>query len=348
MSDPLKNGTKTLQDFGVGTVEEPAVGTPRFVVIGCGGAGCSIVDRVAGFGFGAVTTIAIDTDREDLRFTHAGRKILLGNGLYRGWREGDPRESALALSGIQEEMGSFLRPDDVVLVVAGLGGGAGSGTAPVIAEIAKKKGAFVLGIISLSFAIQQKWINQGMESLANLLRHSESVIVIDNEQFRQRYQNEPVPVAYEKADELMLGVIRGLVTVLTEPCLIECPPDDFYALFRNRGLAMVLDGESVICPERPEDSVVRRCWSSPSLDIDFRKATGCFILITAGIDICLCDTEQIATSLTYELDPHADVVWSAMVERPLEGRVRVFAIMTGIPQEGRNIHFYKFLPGSDR
>lgn len=329
-------------------VEDCSKEKPRFLVIGCGGAGNSIVNRLAGAGLPGVTTIAIDTDREELRFTHTDRKILLGNGFYRGWREGNPRESADAVIGVRKEIGSLFQPGDVVFVVAGLGGGAGSGAAPQIAQIAREKGAFVIGIISLPFLIQQTWINQGQESLKLLRRHTESVIVIDNEQYRQRYHNEPVPVAYAKADEIILGVIRGLVTVVTQPCLIKSNMEDLRVLFRNRGLAIVLDGESEICPKNPNESVVRKCWSSPSLDIDFRSAAGCFILITAGYDICLCDTEEISTSLIYDLDPHADVVWSAMVEKSMEGQVRVYAIMTGIPPAENHFHSYKFLPESDR
>ncbi len=319
----------------------------RFLVIGCGGAGNSLVDKIAAAGLPGVSIVAIDTDAQDLESTHAGRKILLGNGLYRGWREGNPAESADAVNEARDEIVSLFKPEDVVFIVAGLGGGAGSGAAPQVAKIARECGAFVIGIISLPFLIQQKWINQGRESLKLLRRYTESVIVIDNEQFRWRHQNEPVPVAYAKADEVILGVIRGLVTAVTGPCLIESSIEDLRVLFQGRGLAIVLDGESAICPENPDESVVRKCWISPSLDVDFRNATGCFIIITAGFDICLCDAEEIATSLTYEIDPHADVVWSAIVEKPMEGRVRVYAIMTGIHPGEKHIHSYKILPGSD-
>ena len=329
-------------------MEECSKETPWFLVIGCGGAGNTIIDKIAVAGLFGVITIAIDTDREELRCTHADRKILLGNGLLRGLRDGDPIESANGVREEHDEIDSQIQPGNVVFIVAGLGGGTGSGAAPLVAKIAHDKGAFVIGIISLPFMIQQKWINQSQESLNLLQMYTESVIIIDNEQFRRRHHNEPVPVAYAKADEIILGVIRGLVTVVTQPCLIESSMEDLRVLFRNRGLAIVLDGESELCVENPDESIVRKCWSSPSLDIDFRSATGCFILITAGYDICLCDAEKISSSLTYEMDPRADVVWSAMIEKSLDGQIRVYAILTGIPPAEKHIHSYKLFPESDR
>ncbi len=324
-------------------VEECSKETPRFLVIGCGGAGNRIIDKMAVAGLTGVTTIAIDTDREDLRFTHADRKILLGNGIFKRLREGDPAESANAVIGVQDEIGSQFQPCDVVFIVAGLGGGAGSGAAPQVAKIAREKGAFVIGIISLPFLIQQKWINQGQESLKLLRWHTESVIVIDNEQYRQRYHNEPILVAYAKADEIILGVIRGLVNVVTQPCLIESSMEDFRVLFRNRGLAIILEGVAEIGDGNMNESVVTKCLESLSLDIDYRKASGCFILITGGYDLDLNDANEISTSLTYEMDPHADIVWSAIAEKPMEGQVRVYAIVTGIPPSGNHIHSqYKF------
>jgi len=311
---------------------------PHFLIIGCGGAGNIIIDKMGIAGNPSVTTVALDTDKEDLRLIRADLKILIGNGLSRGLREGEPVESINAVIDAQDEIGSLFHPGDVVIIVAGLGGGAGSGAAPQVAQIARDKGTFVVGIISLPFLIQQKWIKQGKESLKLLQKYTESVIVIDNEQFRRRHHNEPVPVAYEKADEIILGVIRGLVTVLTLPCLINSTMEDFRILFRNRGLAIVLDGESEICPGNPNEEVVRKCLVSPSLDVDYRKASGCFILITAGYDICLCDADDISTSLIYEMDPHADVVWTANMEKSMKGRVRVYTIVTGIPPAEKHIH----------
>ncbi|MCX6690752.1 MAG: cell division protein FtsZ [Methanoregula sp.] len=304
--------------------------TPRFLVIGCGGAGNLIVDKMATACLPSVKTIAIDTDKRDLDFTHADRKILLGNGLYKGLREGNPDESAKAVNEAREEIDALIQPEDVVFIVAGLGGGAGSGGTPQVAKIAREKGALVIAIISLPFQIQQRWIKQSRESLVQLRQYTDSVIVIDNEQFRWRYHNEPVPLAYEKADEIILGVIRGLVTVVTLPCLIESNMEDLRVLFRNRGFAIVLDGEAGSTVRNMNESVVRKCLESRSWDVDYRKASGCFILITGGYDMDLIDFEDISTSLTYEMDPHADIVWSAIAEKPMEGRVRVYAIVTGV------------------
>jgi cell division protein FtsZ len=135
---------------------------------------------------------------------------------------------------------------------------------------------------------------------------------------------------YAKVDIIILGALQGLLNSLTPTCLENCDPEDFRAIFRHRGLAIVLHGESDLNVVNTNESVVRNCLKSPSLNIDYHGARGCFVLITGGNDLNRFDTQEIATSLTYDLDPHADVIWSATIEKDMEGRVRVYAIVTGI------------------
>jgi cell division protein FtsZ len=309
----------------------PSAQSPPFIVIGCGGAGCGIAEKIHALGKPGVTTIAIDTDRDIVGRTQADQTILLGNGVLRGWQEGYPAESAQAVPKISGQIERMIAPGSVVFIAAGLGGGAGSGAAPEIAALVKSRACLVIAIVSIPFAIQQRWITQGRESLMRLRRFTDSVIVIDNEQFRQRYGSLHIPEIYAESDRVITGVISGIVTVVSRPCLLECTMEDIQTIFRDSGLAIVLDAESELNPKNLADSVVRKCWYSTSLDIDFRTATGCMILITAGPDICLCETGIIASDLTCNLNPHTSIIWGAMVERPMEGRVRVYAVMTGIP-----------------
>jgi cell division protein FtsZ len=129
-------------------------------------------------------------------------------------------------------------------------------------------------------------------------------------------------------DQLIGETVKGISETITEPSLINIDYADVRAIMSKGGVAVMLVGESK--QQNKSESVVRECLSNPMLDIDYRGATGSLIHITGGSDLTLQDAEEIATSLTYELDPHADVIWGARVRNDMEGKVRVLAIMTGV------------------
>jgi cell division protein FtsZ len=129
-------------------------------------------------------------------------------------------------------------------------------------------------------------------------------------------------------DQLIGETVKGISETITEPSLINIDYADVRAIMSKGGVAVMLVGESK--QQNKAESVVRECLSNPMLDIDYRGATGSLIHITGGTDLTLQDAEEIATSLTYELDPHADVIWGARVRSDMEGKVRVLAIMTGV------------------
>jgi cell division protein FtsZ len=129
-------------------------------------------------------------------------------------------------------------------------------------------------------------------------------------------------------DQLIGETVKGISETITEPSLINIDYADVRAIMSKGGVAVMLVGESK--QQNKAESVVRECLSNPMLDIDYRGATGSLIHITGGTDLTLQDAEEVATSLTYELDPHADVIWGARVRSDMEGKIRVLAIMTGV------------------
>jgi len=303
---------------------------PDILIIGVGGAGNTIIDKMRTIRFSHVKTVAVDTDKQVLDSTHADLKILLGNGLIKRSVEGNSDESANAITKARPGIDHLFEPETIVFIIAGLGGCAGSGAAPQVAKIAREKGALVIAIVLFPFRIQRKTVKIAEEGLHELLMYADSVIVIDNDRYRSLYFNKSPSGVYAKADEIILDVLRGLITAVTIPCLINCDLDDFQAIFSNRGLSIVLHGESGNNVVNTNESVVRNSLNCPSLNVDYRGARGCFVVIMGGNDLNLYDTEEIATSLTYDLDPHAEIVWSATIEKSMEGRVRVYAIVTGI------------------
>jgi cell division protein FtsZ len=209
-----------------------------------------------------------------------------------------------------------------------MGGGTGTGAAPVVAQIAKEQGAIVVGMVSYPFQVEKARLIRAEEGLENLAASADSVIVLDNNRLKNFVPNLPLGQAFSVMDQLIGETVKGISETITQPSLINIDYADVRAIMSKGGVAVMLVGESK--QQNKAESVVRECLSNPMLDIDYRGATGSLIHITGGSDLTLQDAEEIASSLTYELDPHADVIWGARVRNDMEGRVRVLAIMTGV------------------
>jgi len=303
---------------------------PDILIIGIGRAGNSIIDKMWTTRFPNTKIIALDTDKKILDSTHADLKILLGNDLKKRSGEGNPDESANAVIEGRFGIEHLFKPGGIVFIVAGLCRGSGSGAASQIAKIAREKGVLVIALVSLPCLIKDEGIKPLEDYLHQLIDSADSVIVLQNNWILENFcHNYPTEV-YAKVDGIILGVLKGLMNSLTPTCLENCDPEDFRAIFLHRGLAIVLYGESDLNVVNTNESVVRKCLKSPSLNIDYHGAGGCFVLITRGNDLNRFDTEEIATSITNDLDPHTDVIWSSTIEKDMEGRVRVYAIVTGI------------------
>jgi cell division protein FtsZ len=312
------------------TMEISPHAIPHFVLIGCGGAGIKVIDRIGKDHIPEVKTVTADTDTRALTSTRSDVQILLGNNLIKGWRDGNPAESAHAVFEERLVFERLFAPGGIVFIVTGLGGGAGSGAGPQIAKIARDKGSLVIAIALFPFRIQKKTVKNADEGLCELLRFADSVIVLDNDRYRNIFSHLSAEKVFGKVNGIAVDVISRLIESISLPYLINIDPDDFPALFRNKGMAIILSGESDDADGDINEQVVRQCLNSPSFDIDYRSATGCIVLITAGHEFKRDDTGKIVRLLTNELDPTADVVWCSNKNSSMNGRVQVYGIMTGI------------------
>jgi cell division protein FtsZ len=183
-------------------------------------------------------------------------------------------------------------------------------------------------MVSYPFQVEKARLIRAEEGLEALASAADSVIVLDNNRLKNFVPNLPLGQAFSVMDQLIGETVKGISETITEPSLINIDYADVRAIMSKGGVAVMLVGESK--QQNKAESVVRECLSNPMLDIDYRGATGSLIHITGGTDLTLQDAEEVATSLTYELDPHADVIWGARVRNDMEGKIRVLAIMTGV------------------
>ena len=332
INDALKNADLEKEMKKAGTsneLEDDFCGQPRIVIIGCGGAGNNTVNRIHHMGVSGAETIAINTDKQHLDMIQADKRILIGKSLTKGLGAGGyPDVGKRAAEMARPTLEAILESADLVFITAGMGGGTGTGSAPVVASIAKEQGAIVVGMVSYPFQVEKARLIRAEEGLEALASAADSVIVLDNNRLKNFVPNLPLGQAFSVMDQLIGETVKGISETITEPSLINIDYADVRAIMSKGGVAVMLVGESK--QQNKAESVVRECLSNPMLDIDYRGATGSLIHITGGTDLTLQDAEEVATSLTYELDPHADVIWGARVRSDMEGKIRVLAIMTGV------------------
>jgi cell division protein FtsZ len=334
INEALKNAEiEKEMKTSANSVDDDFIGQPRIMIIGCGGAGNNTVNRLHHMGVSGAETIAINTDKQHLDMIQADKRVLIGKSLTKGLGAGGyPDVGKRAAEMARPTLEALLDSADLVFITAGMGGGTGTGSAPVVAQVAKDQGAIVVGMVSYPFQVEKARLLRAEDGLEALATAADSVIVLDNNRLKNFVPNLPLGQAFSVMDQLIGETVKGISEIITEPSLINIDYADVRAIMSKGGVAVMLVGESK--QQNKAESVVRECLSNPMLDVDYRGATGSLIHITGGSDLTLTDAEEIATSLTYELDPHADVIWGARVRNDMEGKVRVLAIMTGV-QNGK-------------
>lgn len=312
---------------GVGGFEE--FGQPQIVIVGTGGAGNNTINRISKIGVKGATTIAINTDKIILDRTQADRKILIGKTITRGLGAGGyPEVGKQCAELARGEIEESLRGADLVFLTCGLGGGTGTGSSPVIAEIAKKLGAIVVGMVSWPFNVERARLGKAEEGLEELRRKADTVVVLDNNRLLKFVPHLPIDQAFSVMDQLVAETVKGISETITQPSLINLDYADVRTIMNAGGVSVMLWGES--SGQEKAQKVIHEALNHPLLDVDYRGATGALIHITGGPDLSLKEAQEIAEGVTTGLDPDANVIWGARILPEFEGRVRVMTIMTGV------------------
>ncbi|WEL18308.1 MULTISPECIES: cell division protein FtsZ [unclassified Halorhabdus] len=304
-------------------------GDPRIVIVGCGGAGNNTVNRLYNIGVDGADTIALNTDKQHLKMIEADTKILVGKSLTNGLGAGgDPSMGERATEMAQGTIKEVLGDADLVFVTAGMGGGTGTGAAPVVSKIAKEQGAIVVGMVSTPFNVERARTVKAEEGLENLRNEADSIIVLDNNRLLDYVPNLPIGKAFSVMDQIIAETVKGISETITQPSLINLDYADMSAIMNQGGVAVMLVGETQ--DKNKTQEVVSDAMNHPLLDVDYRGASGGLVHITGGPDLTLDEAEGIASNITDRLEANANVIWGARIEDDYKGKVRVMAIMTGV------------------
>jgi len=311
------------QEFGF------SVKKAKIMVVGCGGAGQNAVTRLTEMGVEGAMTISMNADAKHLAVGKADRKILLGKELTRGLGCGGyPEVGRKCAEESRNEMKEALESCDLLFAIAGLGKGTGTGSIPVVCELAKSMGAIVIAVVTMPFKLEGSRISKAEEGLANLRQVCDTAIVIENDKLLKYAGNMSIQQAFAVADELIASMVKGITETITLPSLVNLDYADVKAVMHTGGVAAIGVGESN-SSDRARDAITK-AMMNPLLEVDYTGAAGALVHITGGPDLRLDEVNMIGETVAQHLDPSAQVYWGARILPEFEGKVQVISIITGV------------------
>ena len=299
-------------------------------VFGIGGGGGNTLSRMKEIGIKDAELIAINTDAQDLLYTYADLKILIGKDLTHGLGAGsNPQIGEEAAHESEQEIKHKLQGADMVFITCGLGGGTGTGAAPIIAEISKKLGALTIGIVTLPFTIEgQRRYENAMMGLEKLENKVDTLIVIPNDKLLELTPDLPLHTAFKVADEILTNAVKGTAELVTKAGLVNLDFADIKAVMLNGGVAMIGVGESDSQDRATE--AVEKAIENPLLDVDIANAGSALINIIGGLDLSLDEAKKVIETVAQKISPGAKLIWGAQLSEDMENTLRVLLIVTGV------------------
>lgn len=299
-------------------------------VVGVGGAGGNTISRLMQVGIVGAETLGINTDAQDLLYTDADRKILIGKDLTGGLGAGaDPNIGTEAAKESKEEIKKALEGADMVFIACGLGGGTGTGASHVIADISKKVGALTVGIVTMPFAMEGRQRGKNaQEGLENLESVVDTLIVIPNDKLLEIVPDVSILTAFKVADEILVNAVKGIAELITKPGLVNLDFADVRAVMGSGGLAMIGMGESD--SENRAIESVEKSLNNPLLDVNIEGATGALINVSGGEDVTIRECQEIVEAVNTKISPDAKIIWGAQIDKALGESVRTMLIVTGV------------------
>ncbi len=302
----------------------------KIVTIGVGGAGNNTINRLIRAGVKGTDLLAVNTDRQHLTIVdEKAKKMLIGKSITRGLGAGGyPDVGAKAAEVDRPLLEKELEGAHLVFLCAGMGGGTGTGAAPVIAEIAKEQGAITVAMVTYPFNLERARRAKADDGITRLRKVTDSVIILDNNRLVKLVPNLPMNEAFSVADEILAKAIGGLVWTITQPSLINIDFADVRAIMGGGGVGFIAVGEG-----KGTDKVTGAAegvLKNRLLDVDFEGASGAVIHISGGADLTLGDSIKAGEIVTEKMDPHANVKWGARLIPGYDGKLEIVAIVTGV------------------
>jgi len=314
-----------------GTTHDYADEVASIAVVGVGGAGSNIVNRMIEQGIRGVELIAINTDTQALTLSHAPERLRIGDKLTKGLSSGgDPKIGEKAAQESSENIKALLEDTDMVIVTGGMGGGTGTGAAPVIARLAKEAGVLTVGVVTMPFSFEgTRRRHVAEEGIERLKESVDTLIVISNDRLLQMIGKQTgIQQAFELADDVLLQGLQGISELITIPGLINLDFADVRAVMVEGGSGLMAIGQAK--GENRVQAAAEQAIHSALLDVSIEGAHGILFNITGGPDLTLHEVNEAAEIVSRAADPDANILFGAVIDPNMEDSIRITIIATGL------------------
>ncbi|CCJ33368.1 MULTISPECIES: cell division protein FtsZ [Caloramator] len=305
-------------------------------VVGVGGGGNNAVNRMIEFGLKGVEFISINTDRQALNYSKATTKIQIGDKLTKGLGAGaNPEIGQKAAEESIEQITQALKGADLIFITAGMGGGTGTGAAPVVAEIAKELGILTVGVVTKPFIFEgrQRMLN-AEKGIMKLKEKVDTLVTIPNDRLLQVVDKKtPMTEAFKIADDILRQGVQGISDLITVPGLINLDFADVKTIMLNKGLAHMGIGRA--SGEGRAIEAAKQAISSPLLETTINGATGVLLNITGGSNLTMFEVAEAADQVRQAADPDANIIFGAVIDDTLGDEIRITVIATGFEEHTR-------------
>ncbi len=327
---PQTNSVLKQQDIDTELESLLSIQKAKIKVVGCGGAGNNTLNRINEVGIKGTDSIAVNTDAQDLLYTVSDKKILIGRETTKGLGAGSiPKKGEEAAHESEREIKDAVAGADMIFITCGLGGGTGTGSAPVIAELCRKMGTLTVGIVTMPFNMEgHRRYENAIYGLERLENNVDTLIVIPNDKLLELAPDLPLHTAFKVADEILTNAVKGIAELVTKAGLVNLDFADIRTVMGNGGLALIGVGESD--SENRSLEAVERAIENPLLDVDISGATGALINIAGGTDMTLEEAKDVVESVSRRLDDDAKIIWGAQIYEDFDRTIRAMLIITGV------------------
>ena len=315
-----------------------ADGTATIKVIGVGGAGTNAVNRMVDSGIRGVEFIAVNTDRQALLLSKASSKIQIGEKITRGLGAGaNPDIGAQSAEESKTEIAEALRGADMVFVTAGMGGGTGTGAAPIVAACAKEMGILTIGVVTKPFTFEgKKRLSQAERGIESLKGKVDTLVVIPNDKLLQVIDRKTSIVeAFKMADDVLRQGVQGISDLIAIPGLVNLDFADIKTIMLNTGMAHMGIGRA--SGENRAEDAAKQAVQSPMLETSIEGARGVIINITGGTNLGLHEVNTAAELVQRSVDPEANIIFGAVIDESLDEDIVITVIATGFEKEQNTI-----------
>lgn len=302
----------------------------KIKVIGIGGGGNNSLNRMGEIGIKGGELIAMNTDAQDLLYTNADQKILLGKESTQGLGAGsNPRIGEEAAKESESEIKKKIANSDMIFITCGMGGGTGTGAAPVVANLAKKQGSLTIGVVTMPFTIEgRKRVENAVMGLERMESITDTLIVIPNDKLLELAPELPLHTAFKISDEILTNAVKGITELVTTTGLVNLDFADIRAVMVNGGVSLIGMGESDTHERATE--AIQKAIQNPLLDVDISGAKGALVNIIGGPDMSLDECKEIISHVGDKLSPEAKMIWGAKISPDMDKSIRVLLIVTGV------------------